>query len=133
MWTYCASSVKILNLCIASLKIVTKVLLKYWWAKISHFTRLRILLWISFKITDNLCQINCAFNILIDMDEKKLYIVILMRAISGFFCKSTFSDCLGKTLPEILQFHLISWCGNFVEMHLFHRVSLHGTYAVKVL
>ena len=29
------------------------------------------------------------------------------------------------TLRKIPLFHLISWCGNFVEMHSFKTVHLH--------
>ena len=34
-----------------------------------------------------------------------------------------FSEYSGVSLRKIPQFHLIFWCGNFVERHIFYIVS----------
>ena len=75
----------------------------------------------NIKITDLKDCKNCQENVSFSLTNTKLVEKIEWK----------FSNQSGElmyafiylTLPKISQFHLISWCGNFVERHSFHIVS----------
>ena len=56
----------------------------------------------------------CTKNLIFSVWWKKIRNVMLVNIISVIY--------VNITLHKIPQFHLISWCGNFVERHSFCRV-----------
>ena len=67
----------------------------------------------------------CTKNLIFSVWWKKIRNVMLVNIISVIY--------VNITLHKIPQFHLISWCGNFVERHSFRIVSGDSPEAVRKL
>ena len=77
----------------------------------------------DFIQSENICNEKVILSIMLSFYIQKYWTV--NSRLYQEYNQHTYDTCFSQSWPlhKIRKFHLISWCGNFTEMHSFRMVS----------